>query len=77
MTADTSFADALHTLGFIEEISRFGERGAQRKDFSTEDYVGRITAIFSPYIPADISETKFIAIQSEVKKLVCEIRGKR
>ena len=38
MTADTSFANALHTLGFIEAISRFGERGAQRKESSTEDY---------------------------------------
>lgn len=75
MTADTSFSNALRTLGFIEAISRYGN-GACKKECSTEDFVGKITAIFSPYLK-NISERKFIAIQGELKKVVCEIRGQK
>ena len=77
MTADTNFSNALRTLGFIEAISRYGNgNGACKKECSTEDFVGRITAIFSPYLK-NISERKFIAIQGELKKVVCEIRGQK
>ena len=43
---------------------------------STEDFVGKITAIFSPHLK-NISERKFIAIQGELKKVVCEIREQK
>lgn len=73
MTADTTFSNALHTLGFIEAISRFGECSAPKeKSLSLEDYVGRITAIFSPYLSSTISERQFSAAQIEVKKVLSE-----
>ncbi len=78
MTSDTSFATALHTVGFIEAISRFGESNELKgKNPSIEDYVGRITAIFSPFLLNNIPEGKFIGIQTEVKKVVTEIKGQK
>lgn len=73
MTADTTFSNALHTLGFIEAITRFGDGCVQKeKSMSLEDYVGKITAIFSPYISTAISEKEFSSAQIKVKEVLSE-----
>ncbi len=78
MTAESTFSNALRTVGFIDAISRFGEgNGLKGKSPSVEDYVGRITAIFSPFLLNNIPEGKFIGIQTEVKKVVTEIKGQK
>ncbi|MBQ8678316.1 MAG: hypothetical protein IJ530_00970 [Treponema sp.] len=75
---EQNLSSTLHTLGFIEAISRFaGNAQRCKKDVSTEDYVGKITAVFSPYLAENMSESRFIGIQGEVKKIVCEIRGQK
>ena len=74
MTSDTNFATALHTLGFIEAISHFSGNPASRKELSLEDYVGKITTLFSPYIPKNISEREFNSIQVEIKRILSEIK---
>ena len=73
MTADATFSKSLHSFGFIEAISRFGEYGVQKeKIMSLEDYVGKITAIFSPYISTTISEKEFSSAQIKVKEVLVE-----
>lgn len=72
------FSAALRTFGFIEAISRFsGSSGAVRiaKECSVEDYVGKITALFSPYISESISERDFSALQKEVRAVVTDIKN--
>lgn len=60
MTADATFSKSLHSFGFIEAISRFGEYGVQKeKIMSLEDYVGKITAIFSPTSPQQYLKRNF------------------
>ena len=77
MQNDNLFSGKLHTLGFIEAVSVENNTAAYKKENSTEDFVGKITAIFSPYIQKNISDNKFVAIQGEIKKVVCEIRGQK
>lgn len=73
MTGNSTFSSTLHTLGFIEAISRFGEQNAGKiRGQSLEDYVGKITALFSPYISQTISEKQFSAVQIELKKILSE-----
>ena len=76
--SDQNLSNTLRALGFIEAISRFaGDTAKWQRDASTEDYIGRITAVFSPYLAENMSESRFIGIQGEVKKIVCEIRGQK
>lgn len=76
MTADTSFSNTLHTLGFIEAITRFdGSSSVKRKiEPSADDYVGKITALFLPYVSDQISERDFSAVQFKLKKIVSDMK---
>ena len=76
MAADTSFSNTLHTLGFIEAITRFdGSSSVKRKiEPSTDDYVGKITALFLPYVSDQISERDFSAVQFKLKKIVSDMK---
>lgn len=49
-------------------------RGFPTSTYSTDDFVGKITSIFMPYIPQNLPENKFITIQDELKKIVVEIK---
>lgn len=75
MGCDPKLSDALHTMGYIEAITRFCGKNRTTCSPSNEDYVGRITALFAPLIPPDISERKFDEAQRELKKIVTELRG--
>ncbi|MCR5252570.1 MAG: hypothetical protein K6C98_02520 [Treponema sp.] len=68
----------IQKLGFVGSISASRrEFRMNEKESTTEDYVGKITALFSPYIsPKNISETKFVGLQENLKKIVVEIKGK-
>ena len=76
MAADTSFSNTLHTLGFIEAITRFdGSSSVKRKiEQSVDDYVGKITALFLPYASDQISERDFSAVQFKLKKIVSDMK---
>ena len=71
---EQTFAGTLHTLGFIEAISRFSGTGCTKKESSLEDYVGKITALFSPYLPESISERDFSVLQKELRSVLAEIK---
>ena len=73
-SADSSFTTALRTFGFIETISRFNGNNYSKKESSLEDYVGKITALFSPYLPESISERDFSALQKELRSVLAEIK---
>lgn len=75
---EVCFTNSIRTVGVIPATAHFNhcEKKIYEKDTSSEDYVGKITAIFSPYISSNISEKKFISLQNEVKRIVSEIRGK-
>ena len=71
--------NSISNIGFITTASRLGLEGGKKlseKEASSEDYVGKITAIFTPYLSQNISEGKFISLHSKVKNIVAEIRGK-
>lgn len=69
---------AIQNVGFIPAVQTSSrEPKLYDREVSTEDYVGKITAIFSPYIsPKSISETKFVRLQENLKRIVVEIKGK-
>lgn len=69
---------ALRNIGIIPALRRNYSscKKIEDKAFSTEDYVGKITAVFSPYISKNISESRFIYLQAEIKKIVTDIKGK-
>lgn len=72
------YTTSIHNLGFIPAVKNYSCKKKQsEKESSTEDYVGKITAIFSPYISNNISENKFIRLQDRVKSIVSEIKGER
>lgn len=67
----------IHSNGSIAPMNYFCSCKKQNeKDYSTEDYVAKITSIFSPYISTEISEKNFMTVQSEIKKVLMEMRGK-
>jgi len=73
--SDSSLLSTLHTLGFIEAITKFnGGNPYQKRESSTEDYVGRITAVFLPYMKNSVSEKDFNSVQTSLKKIVTEIK---
>ena len=74
--AESCYSNSIRNIGFITAASRLdvGRRQSEKEN-STEDYVGKITAIFSPYISANISENKFIRMQDTVKAVLSEIKG--
>lgn len=68
----------IHNIGFISTVPRYGkDNQISTKESSAEDYVGKITALFAPYILQNITDGKFCGLQNELKKVVCEIRGSR
>lgn len=72
------YTTSIHNLGFIPAVKNYTNKKKQtEKESTTEDYVGKITAIFSPYISNNISENKFIRLQDRVKSIVSEIKGER
>lgn len=66
---------SIHDYGCISIAPYHSGKQTVEETKSSEDYVGKITAIFSPYISANISENKFIRIQDRVKAVVTEIKG--
>lgn len=74
---ESCYSNSIRNIGFITATSRLdvGRRQSEKEN-STEDYVGRITAIFAPYISRNIPEGKFINLQKEVKSIITEIRGR-
>ncbi len=72
-----SLEQKIHDFGFVSVITQQREAKAyERENSSTEDYVGKITAIFSPYLSTKISESKFMGLQENIKKIVSEIKSK-
>ena len=73
---EVCFVNSIRTAGVISATSHFnpGEKKFYKTETSSEEYVGKITAIFAPYISANISEGKFLKLQNEIKKIISEIR---
>lgn len=60
---------------FLLSVNQVGSTSRiSQKECSLEDYVGKITAIFCPYIQQNISEGNFIKIQNKVKGILKEIK---
>lgn len=75
--SDQQYLSLIHNIGFIPAVTSYTrEKKNYEREVSSEDYVGRITAIFAPYISRNISEGKFINLQKEVKSIITEIRGR-
>ena len=76
--SDQQYLSLIHNIGFIPAVTSYTrEKKNYEREVSSEDYVGRITAIFAPYIQTNISDGQFCGLQKEIKKVVCEIRGSR
>ena len=71
---DQNYAACIESFGFISTVCLNGRRRISEKKNSSEDYVGKITAVFLPYIQSNIPDGKFFSLQNEVKKIVCEIK---
>lgn len=59
-----------------DNITRFdGSSSVKRKiEPSADDYVGKITALFLPYVSDQISERDFSAVQFKLKKIVSDMK---
>ncbi len=70
-----SITNSIKNYGFIASIkpTEYSKASISAKN-STEDYVGKITALFLPYLKQNVSDGKIISLQNEIKKVVCEIR---
>ena len=66
----------IYGLGSIATVRdyEYGKQSYERKDNSVEDYIGKITAVFLPYIYQNISDKSFMNIQKELERIVSEIR---
>ncbi len=72
-----NFAGAIHSYGSISVINTVsGNKYIVEKDCSTEDYVGKITTIFMPYLNQNMSDKNLISVQNQVKRIITELRGK-
>ncbi len=72
------YTTSIHNLGFISAAKNYTCCKKQKeKEATTEDYVGKITAAFLPYLKQNITDGKIISLQNEIKKIVCEIRESR
>lgn len=75
--SDQQYLSLIHNIGFIPSVTSYTrEKKNYEREVSSEDYVGRITAIFAPYISRNIPEGKFINLQKELKSIITEIRGR-
>ena len=75
---DQQYLSLIHNIGFIPAVSSYTrDKKNYEKESSTEDYVGKITAIFAPYISKSITEGRFLKLQEEVKNILTEIRGNK
>ena len=76
--SDQQYLSLIHNIGFIPAVSSYTrDKKNYEKESSTEDYVGKITAIFAPYISKSITEGRFLKLQEEVKNILTEIRGNK
>ncbi len=75
---EQSFISSIHNYGSISVLKNNvnATKFAAEKDFTTEDYVGKIISIFLPYLKQNISDGKIIRVQDEIKKIIIEMRGK-
>lgn len=73
-----SLEQTIHNFGFVSVVTQQRDSRSYEREScnSTEDYVGKITAIFSPYLSTKISESKFMCLQENIKKIVSEIKSK-
>lgn len=71
LTAKISKAGYVSTIPVIKQTKFNFE-----KEYSTEEWVGKITSLFTPFMMPTISETKFMDIEKQVKKVVVEIKGR-
>ena len=68
-------SSSINTYGFIGTINNIGNsRIKNQARNSVEDYVGKITAVFLPYVSQNISDGKFISIQNDIKRIISEIK---
>ena len=69
----------IHQTGIISTMnnSSVNRTPVIKKENTPEDYVARITSIFLPYIFRNISESKFMKKQENIKDIVLEIIKKR
>ncbi len=75
---DQQYMSLIHNIGFIPPVKNYaGDKKDYERESSTEDYVGKITAIFAPYISKSITEGRFLKLQEEVKNILTEIRGNK
>lgn len=71
-------ASSIMNKGFISAITRFPNKSRKlEKQTSTEEFVGKIAAVFLPYISTNITEGKFISLQAQIAKIVNEIKDEK
>jgi len=73
-----NYIDSIQSIGFIPATTISStKKKLGKKENSIEDYVGKITSIFLPYIlPQSISERSNLQLQENLKRIVSEIKGK-
>ena len=73
---ENTFVASLHTFGFIGATAHPVTKQKRRtaSDQSLENYVGRITALFLPYLSQTISEHEFATLQKTLHALVAELK---
>jgi len=67
----------IYQKGIISTLNNSSVSRVIKKENTPEDYVARITSIFLPYIFCNISESKFMKTQENIKDIVLEIIKKR
>lgn len=72
---ESRLCQKIHNLGSIEATYNFNNKKLIKiTENSIEDYVGKITTLFLPFIIPSISDGKFYSLQNELSKILLELK---
>ena len=73
----SSLALSIRTSGYISASRPQQERGAlpAKEKMSVNDFVAKVTSIFTPHMKPELSDREFAVLEGEVKKAALKFKG--